>query len=100
MQISGAPYVVDLGRPQAAAAESKAAQAVQGASPPARVLSFDRVEISPRMREIDRLKRDLSELPELRLDRVALARQNLQAGGYRVDPAIVAHNMMKAFGTR
>ena len=99
MRIEGAPYVVDLSRPQAVRSENADAGAVQKAAQPGRVRSMDRVEISPKARELQKLKQNLAALPEVRLDRVALAKQNLQSGG-RVDPAVVAQSMMDSFDSR
>jgi len=100
MRIDGAAYVVDLKRPEGVRKESPQVEAAQGARPAGRVLSFDRVEISPKARELQRLKTELAALPEVRLDRVALAKQSLQEGGYRVDPAVLAQKIMDASGTR
>jgi len=98
MRIEGSAYVVDLSRPQAVAQQGGRSGVVPGAAAPGRVLKFDRVEISPQARELQNLKQNLASLPDVRLDRVALAKQNLQYGGYRVDPQIVAQKMME--GTR
>ena len=100
MRIEGAPYVVDLSRPEAVRRENPQAAAVQGGAQPGRVRSIDRVEISPKARELQRLKQDLAALPEVRLDRVALAKQNLQYGGYRVDPTLLAQSMMDSYDSR
>lgn len=99
MRINGSPYIVDLTPPEAVAKESGATQAAQGASSAGRLRSFDRVEISSKAVELDKLKKDLDSLPDVRRDRVALAKQNLQEGGYRVQPGILAQKMMEAFGT-
>ena len=99
MRIEGSAYVVDLSRPQAVRRESAEPGAVQGTAQPGRVRSLDRVEISPKARELQKLKTDLAALPDVRLDRVALAKQNLQSGG-RVDPAVVAQSMMESFDSR
>ena len=99
MRIEGSAYVVDLSRPQAVRRESAEPGAVQGTAQPGRVRSLDRVEISPKARELQKLKTDLAALPDVRLDRVALAKQNLQSGG-RVDPAVVAQSMMDSFDSR
>ena len=99
MRIEGAPYVVELSRPQAARSGSPGAGAVQAAAQPSRVRSLDRVEISPQARELQKLKQDLAALPEVRPDLVALAKQNLRYGG-RVDPAVVAQSMMESFDSR
>ena len=100
MRIEGAPYVVDLSRPQAVRKGSPEPAAVQGAAQPGRLRSPDRVEISPKARELQKLKQDLAALPEVRLDRVALAKQNLQYGGYRVDPKVVAQSMMESYDSK
>lgn len=99
MRIDGAAYIVDLARPEAVRKEGASADAARGARPAGRVTSFDRVEISSRSRELERLKRDLAALPEVRLDRVALARQSLKQGGYRVEPAVLAQKMLETVGT-
>jgi negative regulator of flagellin synthesis FlgM len=96
----GAPYVVDLSRSEALRKESSPTGAVQATPQPARVRTLDRVEISPQARELQKLKQDLAALPEVRLDRVALAKQNLQYGGYRVDPAAVAQSMMDSYDAK
>ena len=94
MQISGGAYVVQLAQQEPAQKQAPAAAAVQGASAAGRVLNFDPVDISSKARELDKFKRDMAALPEVRLDRVALARQNLRDGGYRVDPSLLAQKMM------
>lgn len=94
MQISGGAYVVELARQEPAQKQAPVALAAQRAPAAGRVLNFDPVDISSKARELDKLKRDLAALPEVRLDRVALARQNLKDGGYRVDPSLLAQKMM------
>lgn len=96
MRINGSAYVVDLSRTQAVRKGSDEAGAVQGGAQPSRVRSPDRVEISPQARELQRLKQDLAALPEVRLDQVALAKQQMQYGAYRVDPALLAQKMMES----
>jgi len=100
MRIEGSAYVVNLSRPEAVRRVSEQASAVQAVPPPARPRSFDRVEISPRARELERLKQDMTAIPEVRMDRVALAKQQMQYGAYRVDPAVVAQKMMESFERR
>jgi negative regulator of flagellin synthesis FlgM len=110
MRINGAAYVVDISRQapagESAAAEANESTASQGAaavdgrrSGASRGRSIDRVEISPDHTELEKLKRDLAALPELRLDRVALAKQSLQEGGYRLAPRVLAQKMLEAFAT-
>jgi negative regulator of flagellin synthesis FlgM len=97
MRIEGSAYKVTLSRPEAVRREAPESAAVPAAAAPGRVRTQERVEISPKARELGRLKRDLAALPELRLDQVALAKQNLQSGGYRVDPGLLAQKMMDSF---
>jgi negative regulator of flagellin synthesis FlgM len=100
MRIEGSAYVVDISRSQALKKNEPAPQQVQGARPAARVLSFDRVELSPQVREMQKLKGEMESLPEVRLDRVALAKQQVQNGGYHVEPTLLAQKMMDAYKTR
>ena len=97
MRIEGAPYLVDLSRPQAVPSQGSQTAAVQGSAGPARVRSLDRVEISPKARELQKLKQELSALPDVRLDRVAVAKQQLQQGG-RVDSTLLAQKMLASPG--
>ena len=99
MRIEGSAYIVDLSRPEAVRREGAAPGAVQGPAQTSRVRTLDRVEISPKARELERLKKDVAALPEVRLDRVALARQQLQYGSYRVDPQIIAQKMVQSIGS-
>lgn len=100
MRIEGSAYVVDLNRSQQVRNEAKQTQAVQGSRPAGRVISFDRVEISSRARELEKLKTEVDAMPDLRLDRVALAKQNLQDGSYRVEASALAQKMMDAYKSR
>jgi negative regulator of flagellin synthesis FlgM len=100
MRINGAPYLVDLSRPDAVRQEKVAAQAPQESAAPQKARSFDRVEISPQSREVERLKRELAALPDVRLDRVALAKQKLQEGSYSAAPTVLAQKIMEAYGIK
>lgn len=100
MRISGSAYVVDLARTTPAPKESGSAVAVQAQKPAGRVISFDRVEISSKARELEKLTQAVAQLPDIRMDRVALAKQNMPGGKYRVDPAVLAQKMMDTFVTR
>jgi negative regulator of flagellin synthesis FlgM len=99
MRIEGSAYVVQLSRPQAARSEKAVTADVSGAAQPGRVRTLDRVEISPRGRELQKLKQELAALPDVRPDRVALARQSLQYGG-QVAPSVVAQSMMESFDSQ
>ena len=98
MKINGAPYVVDLSQSAAVQKERALDQPPSGSSARARIL--DRVEISRLSREMARLKREVEAMPEVRLERVALARQNMQQGGYRVEPSVLAQKMLAAYERR
>lgn len=98
MRINGAPYLVDLSRSEALHKGNGAAQAPQQEARKPR--GFDRVEISAQSREVERLKREMESIPEVRLDRVALAKQSLQDGSYPVAPTVLAQRMMEAYGIK
>jgi negative regulator of flagellin synthesis FlgM len=97
MRIEGSAYVVQLSLPEASPSGKAAAAVVQQAAQPGRVRTLDRVEISPKAREMERLKKEVAALPEVRPDRVALAKQTMQYGDYRVDPTVLAQKMMESF---
>jgi len=99
MRIEGSAYVVQLSRPEASPSGKAAPAVVQGAAQAGRVRTLDRVEISPRGRELQQLKQELAALPDVRPDRVALARQSLQYGG-QVAPSVVAQSMMESFDSQ
>ena len=99
MKINGAPYVVDLSQSAPVRKERALDQAARSESS-AKVRILDRVEISPRSREMARLKREVEAMPEVRLERVALARQNLQQGEYRVEASVLAQKMLEAYDRR
>jgi negative regulator of flagellin synthesis FlgM len=100
MRISGSPYIVDLSRTQAVRQTPPQPAGVQGTQAPAKVRSLDRVEISPQARELQKLKQYLAALPDVWMDRVALAKQNLQYGAYRIDPGAVAQSMMESYDAK
>ena len=70
MRIEGSPYVVELSRPQAVRRESAETGTVPEAAQAGRLSSVDRVAISPKARELQRLKQDLAELPEVKKENV------------------------------
>ncbi|GFO70864.1 hypothetical protein GMLC_44430 [Geomonas limicola] len=98
MRINGSAYVVDISRSQAVRPEKTENTQVQQARGPAQVRTLDRVEISPKARELERLKKEMNQYPEVRLDQVALAKQNLQYGSYRVDATVLAQKIMDTYG--
>lgn len=59
----------------------------------------DIIEISPATREIDALKKSVATLPEMRLDRVALMKQQLGFGTYKIDAELVAARMIENYAT-
>lgn len=86
------PYVVRIrGSQPVASAEAAPAKEENRA---ARGAVQEVVVISPRMREIAALRDRLSALPEVRTERVALAKQQMQYGPYRVEPGEVAQKLV------
>ena len=100
MRIEGSAYVVDLNRSQQVRNDTQQTQAVQGSRPAGRVIPFDRVEISSQAKELQKLKAEVAAMPDVRMDRVALAKQNLQSGAYRVEASALAQKMMDAYKSR
>ncbi|QWV97048.1 flagellar biosynthesis anti-sigma factor FlgM [Geomonas nitrogeniifigens] len=100
MRIEGSAYVVDLNRSQQVRNEAQQTQGVQVSRPAGRVIPFDRVEISSQARELQKLKSEVAAMPDVRLDRVALTKQNLQNGAYRVEASTLAQKMMDAYKSR
>lgn len=100
MRINGAPYLVDLSRSEALHKGNGAAQPPQQSPAARKARGIDRVEISAQSREVERLKREMESIPEVRRDRVALAKQSLQDGSYQVAPTVLAQRMMEAYGIK
>ena len=100
MQINSPSYVVDLQvtREVRQASAATAAAAVAKPAGKGAPKGVDLVEISSQSRELARLKQELSALPDVRLDRVALAKQQMQQGPYRVDPTMLAQKMLESVG--
>jgi negative regulator of flagellin synthesis FlgM len=97
MRIDGQapPYIVEIKRTEQVQ-KSAAGAPVKDSAGTARPASQDRVVISPRMREIERLKQEMATIPEVRLDKVALAKQQMQQGVYRPDSAVVARKLVES----
>jgi negative regulator of flagellin synthesis FlgM len=100
VRIDTPPYVVDLQRTREV--RETTATATKAAATPAAgkvaAKSVDVVVLSSQSRELARLNQQLSSLPDVRLDRVALAKQQMQQGGYRVDPKELAQKMLEGMG--
>jgi negative regulator of flagellin synthesis FlgM len=94
MQVNASAYIVDIGRTEATREKvaTAAAQASKGAGA---VSSTDRIELSGTRPDLEKLKRDLAALPDVRQDRVALAKQKLQSG-YQVEGKALAQKMMES----
>jgi len=54
----------------------------------------DRLEISPKAREVQRLKRLLEQIPEVRQDKVQAIRQKISRGEYGVSAEDVAEKIL------
>ncbi len=57
----------------------------------------DRVELSTRKDEIEKLKNTVAAMPDVRSDKVAALKQQISAGTYRVDGVKVAEKMLEDF---
>lgn len=57
----------------------------------------DRVQLSTTKTEIERLKKAVDELPEVRTDKVEVFKQQLADGSYRVESTKVAEKILEQF---
>jgi len=55
----------------------------------------DRVELSPEGKSVQSLYEALKQMPEVRADRVADIKAQLQAGTYQVDPRQAAEGLLR-----
>ncbi|MDH5298239.1 MAG: flagellar biosynthesis anti-sigma factor FlgM [Desulfobulbaceae bacterium] len=58
------------------------------------VVSGDRVELSAGSQEVRRMQEILQETPEVRADKVAELKRQIDEGSYEVDPQKVADKML------
>jgi negative regulator of flagellin synthesis FlgM len=98
MQVNASAYIVDIGRTEPARETGGSSAAAPAGKATGATGSTDRVELSGTRPDLEKLKRDLAALPDVRLDRVALARQKLQGDGYQVDGRALAQKMMESLG--
>jgi negative regulator of flagellin synthesis FlgM len=89
----GASHVIDIyhGDPPAAQQQS---------GDPSKGHRADTIEISPQARELDRLKKTLDALPEVRMERVALMKQEMGHGNYRIEAEAIATRIMEIHSWR
>ncbi len=60
-----------------------------------RAYGTDRVELSTRKGEIEKLKNTANAMPDVRPEKVAAMKQRMAGDSYRVDPALVAGKMLE-----
>jgi negative regulator of flagellin synthesis FlgM len=58
---------------------------------------LDRVELSTRKGEIEKLDKAVNALPDVRSERVAALKQQIADGSYQVDPMDVAAKMLQSW---
>ena len=58
------------------------------------VLSGDRVELSPKAKEMQEAKRILGSIPDIREEKVAQIRKQIAEGTYQVDSQKIAEKMV------
>ena len=69
-------------------------QPKKDATPPHLVAAKDTVDLSTRSREVQDARRVLAELPEIRENKVAAIRAQIEAGTYVVDSEKIAEKMI------
>ena len=57
--------------------------------------SKDKISLSGKAKEINELKRLISEMPDMRADRVDALRKAIDAGDYNVDATKIAQKMLE-----
>jgi len=57
----------------------------------------DKVELSKNGLEIEQLKKTIQEVPDIRIDRVAQLKMQIDAGTYKVDGKAVAEKMLQSW---
>ena len=57
----------------------------------------DRVELSTNGTELERLKKDMQLVPDIRSDKVAQLKEQIDAGAYQVDAKEVAGKMLQSW---
>ncbi len=57
----------------------------------------DPVELSPRITELEKLKKAAGALPDVRLEKVSTLKEQISAGTYNIDGASVAEKMAEHF---
>lgn len=57
----------------------------------------DRVELSATNSEVDRLKRALQDIPDVRANKIALLKERIDSGTYQVDARDVAAKMLEGW---
>ena len=67
----------------------------EGENSKVRGKSPDRVDLSMQKREIEQLKEKIAGLPDIRAERVAALKQQIEEGSYRVAGRDVAEKMLR-----
>ena len=62
--------------------------------PPKEVVGEDKVVLSPKAREIQEAKRLLDSMPEIREEKVARLKEQIEKGIYRIEEEKIAEKMM------
>jgi len=87
-----------LGKPSPPGTVSPAPVRERSSSPSPAPGEGDRLVLSPRAREIQRLRSELLRLPEVRKDKVHSLRARIAAGSYQIKPEEVAEKMLAEVG--
>ncbi|MCD6560834.1 MAG: flagellar biosynthesis anti-sigma factor FlgM [Deltaproteobacteria bacterium] len=55
----------------------------------------DKVVLSPEVREFQRAKKLIGSIPDVRDEKVAMVKKEIEAGTYQIDGKKIAHKMIK-----
>ncbi len=86
------PQLQDLNQNVEKLAKPVAKEAAQTTA--AKSSSSDRIDISSRAREIAELMSALSQMPDVRAEKVAEIKKAIEAGNYDINPAKIAESIL------
>lgn len=86
------PQLQDLNQNVQKLAKPEAKEAAQTTA--AKSSSSDRIDISSRAREIAELMSALSQMPDVRAEKVAEIKKAIEAGNYDINPAKIAESIL------
>ncbi|MBF0343039.1 MAG: flagellar biosynthesis anti-sigma factor FlgM [Nitrospirae bacterium] len=60
-----------------------------------KVITSDKVNLSPRARDFEELKKAIDQLPEVREDKIKVLKESIENGTYSIDSKAIAAKMLQ-----